>query len=330
MKPLSFFKLFCITSVLSVINEYSLASHIGLIKEINSSAKEEPENFIHNSSEILSQIILSAKTGPIYRQNDKNKTLINESVTNYFGPEIEITSEKNAINATNSPSLRDRFGLKFISKENDILNGIEKETSLAEANKAEEINISDIYNSSSYSDTQLENQLFISFNQEPNLYIEATTPPESKYVLIENTTTENESSNYKEFRFPRRNSRLFTRRITKNYPYYYSGINPFTPIKSRETENREASQGAVSFPVILKLNPEYITENKLNERETMDSGVEMKVFKNNINLIEGFEYLRLKSEQTSFQNGNSISEFKFTSTSFISKAPKKPTKTEKK
>ncbi|XP_664959.1 hypothetical protein [Cryptosporidium hominis TU502] len=303
MKLLSFFKLFSIISILSLIYEHALGSHINLIKELNPVSEEESGNFSHNGSEILPETIPNFNEMSIQIHEDRNKTLNNENGPNYLEPEIETANKQNLIKSAN---FQTHFDLKLIAKENDTLNKTEKETHSGTANETKKIINNNIHRLRRYPDAELNDQSFLTFNQEPNLYNE-TTSLDSKLVLNDNAITEEESSNYDESQSSKKNSRLFARRITKNYSNEYPYINPFIPIRSQETENKEADQEAISFPVIIRINPEYITGNKPHEDETTDPNVEMKEFKSNFNLIKSFQYSILKFEKLDSQNESFVS-----------------------
>lgn len=324
MKLLSFFKLFSIISILSVIYGYTLGSHINLIKELNPVSEEESGSFSHNGSEILPETIPSFNEMSIQIHEDKNKTLNSGYSPNYLESEIETANKQNLIK---SASFQTHFGLKLIAEENDTLNKTEKEIHSGTANETKKIN-NDIYHSRRYPATELNGPFFFSFNQEPNLY-NGTTSLDSKLALNDNAITEEESSNYDESQSSKKNSRLFARRITKNYSNEHPYINPFIPIRSQETENKEANQEAISFPVIIRINPEYITGNKPHEDETTDPNVRMKEFKSNFNSIKSFQYSILKFEKLDSQNESFVSEFNSMSTSLILNNPKNSTETEK-
>ncbi|TRY49925.1 Uncharacterized protein CTYZ_00000339 [Cryptosporidium tyzzeri] len=325
MKLLSFFKLFSIISILSVIYEYALGSHINLIKELNPVSEEESGNFSHNDSEILPETIPSFNEVSIQIHEDKNKTLNSDYELNHLEPEIETANKQDLIKYE---SFQTHFGLKLIAEENDTLNKTEKEIHSGTANETKKIINNDIYHSRRYPDAKLNDQSFLSFNQEPNLYNE-TISLDPKLALNDNAITEEESSNYDESQSSKKNSRLFARRITKNYSNEYPYINPFTPIRSQETENKEANQEVISFPIIIRINPEYTTGNKPHEDETTDPNVRMKESKSNFNLIKSFQYSILKFEKLDSQNESFVSEFNSMSTSLILNNPKNSTETEK-
>ncbi|KAK9171001.1 hypothetical protein CmeUKMEL1_14490 [Cryptosporidium meleagridis] len=325
MKLLLFFKLFSITSILYVIDEYTLGSHINLIKELSPASKEESGNFSHYGLEILPDTVSSFDEMPIQIHENKNQTLSNYYEPNDLEPKVKITNKQNLLESAN---FQTSFGLKLVAEENETLNKTEKETHSEALNETKKIINNNINQLSGYPEVELGNQSLLVFNQEPSLYNE-TNSLDSKLALDVNPMSEDDSSNYDKPEFSRKNSRLFTKRITKNYPNEYPYINPFIPIRSQETENKEANQETISFPVIIRINPEYITGNESHEDEVTDQYLKIKEFKSNFNLIKSFQYSILKFEQLDSQNESFVSEFNSMSTSLILNSPKNSTKTEK-
>ncbi|OII73742.1 uncharacterized protein cubi_03540 [Cryptosporidium ubiquitum] len=329
MKLLFFFELFCIISIFCTTNDYVLSSNVNIIKEINDFSNGELKDPSYNSSEKLSEAIASIKIIPVNGEETEDENLIYDSGSNYFDIESGINKKK-LINFKSFPSFEDEFGSEIKSEENYILIETKKKKQLGPIDETES-NRNDRNYKSNDSDSEFNNK-FIIYKLEPNFVNNsAASSQETKVLLSDNIITKKELSYGQELLFFEGNNYLPTEKITRKYPSYYPYINPFIPIESRETENKNEIQNIALSPIILKIKPAQTLGNQSNEDETIISNFnKKKINQDKNNLKESFLYSTLKYEQVNSQNGNFVSKFKFISNSFILNNPNNSTTIEKK